>query len=717
MAAIVEVDYFNSFWTKRIHTGAPCTSDLDELIVPGFGSVSPRLTSSTSTYPGPVSFGDAITGLQNQNLVGDSSAGALSDDDDKWPAWWNSAEKQKLREGYFIEDSRIRGGYGNTQVNLGVRAYINEDDPTSQRRFASLIYSGPYNGLTGFNETNVFSVGESIIKSVDPAYRSIQKLYADDTNLLILQENKSSYALIDKDAIYSAEGSGTVTSTNLVIGQVVPYLGEYGISQNPESFATFGFQKYYVDKDRSTVMRLSRDGLTEIANYGMVDYFRDQLGEIDNSFKLYYTTATVVSASGLTSTFTIENPDHELEVGSEIFTTVDGINYTPTGSYVENITDLGANQFTIDCKPAVNLIVAGAVTNLSITSAGTGYVAGSGTNDTTVPIAPTPGIGVGLTIDWTSNALAPNELTSVIINQAGSGYVSADTVTLSGVVVTTDAVITVTATPTIPTIKLGSYKRGRILGGYDIYSKHYITSLQTVPAFYSTLPNTFQTLSFDEQINGWVSRYSYKPTTLDSLENTYYTTDTYKLYKQFDDTVANKRGYFYDNAYAPSSVTFIANGEPTTSKVFQTISYEGSSGWNVLSFDGDFEGEDFRKLNGLMEEYEQYQDQTTVVYSYLEGKYELSNPSKTGVLAQAPPFAHAGFNRKENKYVANLVQKMTDETDPSTYPPRPGEIIFGNTMSGIKGFYATITMITDSTTEVGGEKELFSVASKVVKSS
>ena len=37
--------------------------------------------------------------------------------------------------------------------------------------------------------------------------------------------------------------------------------------------------------------------------------------------------------------------------------------------------------------------------------------------------------------------------------------------------------------------------------------------------------------------------------------------------------------------------------------------------------------------------------------------------------------------------------------------------------AGIKGFYATITMSTDDVTEAGGEKELFSVASKVVKSS
>ena len=714
MAAILEIDYFNSFWTKRIHTGAPCVYDTTDLSgVPG-----PTMSQTTGTFPGPVSFGDAVTGLQNQNIIGKSCTAppclVIPFEEAQWPGWFNSAEKQALREGYFIEDSRIRGGFGNTQVDLGVRAYLNEDNPVAQHRFASLIYSGPYNSITGFNETNVFSIGESITKSVDPAFRSIQKLYADDTNLLILQENKSSYALIDKDAIYSAEGGGTVTSSQLVIGQVVPYLGEYGISQNPESFATFGFQKYFADKDRSAIMRLSRDGLTEISQYGMVDYFRDELAEIDNSFQFYYTNAIVVTPGSSLDTFTISNPDHTLEFGSEVFTTIDGVNYLPTNSYIRNIVDLGGNQFEITVTNPINLIAGGAVTNLTITSPGTGYLAGSGLGTATVPIAPTPGVGIGLTIDWISNAVAPNELTSIQIDQEGSGYVSGDTITLSGVVVTTDAVITVEAAPSIPTLRFGSYKRGRILGGYDIYSKHYIASLQTVPAFYSTLPNTFDTLSFDEQINGWVSRYSYKPTTIGSLENTYYTTDTYKLYKQFDDTVPNRRGFFYENPYAPSSVTFFANGEPTTSKVFQTVSYEGSSGWEVTSFDGDLEGEDFRGLNGAIEEYEQYQDKTTVVYSYLEGRYETNVPTLTGISAVTPPYSYAGFNRKENRYVANLLQQITNS---STYPPRPGEVVFGNTMSGIKGFYATITMSTDDVTEVGGEKELFSVASKVVKSS
>jgi hypothetical protein len=76
-----------------------------------------------------------------------------------------------------------------------------------QHRSNALIYSGIFNSRTGINNTNQFSVGESITKSTDPANGSIQKLYAEDTNLIVFQENKVSRALIDKDAIYSAEGN------------------------------------------------------------------------------------------------------------------------------------------------------------------------------------------------------------------------------------------------------------------------------------------------------------------------------------------------------------------------------------------------------------------------------------------------------------------------------------------------------------------------------
>jgi len=227
MPATIELKYFNSFWLKKMK------SVVNDAVVP----VKPYTNLPSGFNP--------------------SNA-------DDW----------------YIEESRIRGGYNNTSVDLGVKAYLAEEDATQQTRISSLIHSGLFNSRTGVNNTNQFSVGKDITRSADPANGSIQKLYAEDTNLIIFQEDKVSRALIDKDAIYSAEGNATITSTMEVMGQIVAYAGEYGISTNPESFAVYGYRKYFVDRKRNTVLRLSRDGMTEISSYGMHDYFRDALSSL-----------------------------------------------------------------------------------------------------------------------------------------------------------------------------------------------------------------------------------------------------------------------------------------------------------------------------------------------------------------------------------------------------------------------------------------------------
>jgi hypothetical protein len=108
-----------------------------------------------------------------------------------------------VEENWYVEESRIRGGYNNVSTDNGARAYLDEQYPLQQNRNSTLIYSGIYNSRTGINQTNVFSVGEAITKSLDPVYGSIQKTYSEDTNLIVFQENKIHRALIDKDTIYT----------------------------------------------------------------------------------------------------------------------------------------------------------------------------------------------------------------------------------------------------------------------------------------------------------------------------------------------------------------------------------------------------------------------------------------------------------------------------------------------------------------------------------
>jgi hypothetical protein len=184
---------------------------------------------------------------------------------------------QQAENEWHIEESRIKGGFNEKTVDFGAKAFIVDKNYKRNHRTNAMIYSGIYNSRTGVNDTNQFSIGENITKAVDSAYGSIQKLYAEDTNLIVFQENKVHNALIDKDAIFTAEGGGLSTTAQVVIGQITPYLGEFGIGTNPESFAVYGFRKYFVDKDRSAVLRLSRDGITEISSYGMKSFFRDNL--------------------------------------------------------------------------------------------------------------------------------------------------------------------------------------------------------------------------------------------------------------------------------------------------------------------------------------------------------------------------------------------------------------------------------------------------------
>ena len=183
--------------------------------------------------------------------------------------------------GVSVEASRIREGFNEPTFDIGVRAHaIDEDFAGEERRSNALIHSsGFFNSRTGLNQLNQFNEAEGgITLSLDPADGSIQKLYAEDTQLIIWQEDKVSRSPIDKDFIYSAEGGAVpVTSSTQYLGTVAPYSGEYGISLDPGSFAVYGTRKYFTDKNRGVVLQLSNDGLTEINRAGMNDFFRDAL--------------------------------------------------------------------------------------------------------------------------------------------------------------------------------------------------------------------------------------------------------------------------------------------------------------------------------------------------------------------------------------------------------------------------------------------------------
>ena len=200
--------------------------------------------------------------------------------------------------GNGVESNRIRDGFNLSQIINGVKASTTISEPyQEQYRKHGLIYSGIYNDIGGVNNLNQFVAAEKITKDLNPTYGSIQKLHTRDTDLIALCEDKVLQILATKDALFNADGNPQLVSTNRVLGQARPFVGEYGISKNPESFASESYRVYFADKVRGKILRLSKDGLTPVSDAGMSDWFKDNLklnrkliGSYDDKKKEYNIT-------------------------------------------------------------------------------------------------------------------------------------------------------------------------------------------------------------------------------------------------------------------------------------------------------------------------------------------------------------------------------------------------------------------------------------------
>ena len=231
---------------------------------------------SPTTYP-------IVNGFHQGNVANQSpsQAGIVLTD------FFNCFSFGNGSESYKIKDS-IKGkafGFGER-----VTAVASQDYKEAKRK-ADLTYSGVYNNENNVNKLNEFNLGLVNYKSLEESFGSIQKLYARSTDILTLQEDKISYVLAGKNLLSDAAAGGAITSIPEVLGTQIARLEDYGISENPESFAQFGFNKYFTDQKRGAVLQLkggsyNNEQLSVISTSGMRSYFRDLFTSNVNTQKL-----------------------------------------------------------------------------------------------------------------------------------------------------------------------------------------------------------------------------------------------------------------------------------------------------------------------------------------------------------------------------------------------------------------------------------------------
>ena len=177
-----------------------------------------------------------------------------------------------------VESFIIRDDFNAPVLGKGVRvSTIFEDNYQEEVVKSGLIFSQLYNSKSSVNHLNQFIIAEPITKNLNPGYGSVQLLHTRYNDIIAYCEDKVLKVLTNKDALFNADGSANVTSNKAVLGQAIPYNSNYGIGTAPESFASYTYRGYFVDKKSGIVVRHSGDGMEEISNFGMKDFFRDNL--------------------------------------------------------------------------------------------------------------------------------------------------------------------------------------------------------------------------------------------------------------------------------------------------------------------------------------------------------------------------------------------------------------------------------------------------------
>jgi len=272
--------------------------------------------------------------------------------------------------GNGVESNRIKDAFNEPTIDNGPRVsttfmgqYGEETKPNG------IIFSGIYNGNGSVNNLNQFIMAEGITKDLNPSYGSIQKLFTRNTNVISFCENKTLKILANKDALFNADGNPQLTATDRVLGQTVPFAGEFGISKNPESFASYGYRVYYTDKNRNAVLRLSGDGITNISDKGMSTFFKENLSNADNivgsydedkdTYNLTLNSKTVSFSESVNGWTSLKSfiPENGFSVSGDYYTVKDGDLYQHNENLLRNhfygIQYQSSIKFVFNDEPAL----------------------------------------------------------------------------------------------------------------------------------------------------------------------------------------------------------------------------------------------------------------------------------------------------------------------------------------------------------------------------
>ena len=160
-------------------------------------------------------------------------------------------------------------------INTERRGAIYSENAREINRYASITWSEPFVEGSSYNGLSTFNLSLVNYADLKKEYGNIEVLDEHIGRILIVQHDRVGVGELDRVIMTTATGSQQVGLSDDFFEKSAynAYNGVYGC-QNYETYTSHGFQKYFTDKKRNAVLRLSNDGMTPINDVDMREYFR-----------------------------------------------------------------------------------------------------------------------------------------------------------------------------------------------------------------------------------------------------------------------------------------------------------------------------------------------------------------------------------------------------------------------------------------------------------
>ena len=272
----IVIDYLDESLSPAQTSILPGTTDwaiVAKCGSPAINSSTPPLSPANVTglnSPLSIPKGTHLGNVQNQELLNTPLPAIADTGFYNCYTFGNGCESYRVRDGVIGKDFSL--GNRVTSTNSVIYREVN--------RFADITYSGVYNDESNVNKLNEFNGGLLNFKPLEESFGPIQLLFARETDVLTLQEDKISYVLSGKNLLSDAGTGNLLQSVPEVLGTQVARIENFGISFNPESFSQWGPDKYFSDAKRGAVLKLSgssysNDSLEVVSQLDMRSWFRD----------------------------------------------------------------------------------------------------------------------------------------------------------------------------------------------------------------------------------------------------------------------------------------------------------------------------------------------------------------------------------------------------------------------------------------------------------